>query len=187
MQNLNTKVLFLSDVEEWKRVNFPRLSESLLVLITYFFETLVPRFIEAQKSGKPYNGQVNPGRIGKRKDFWNQLNIAYQDLRVQRVLSQFKQKKLTTVDGFKEALFVDFNETNANLMSADPVSFPGFRQSIEKALNNGTTPCGVVTGIGEIKLDDEGATAKVGRANIQRLRFRPVRLIWPVQKSYAAC
>ncbi|HAU68534.1 MAG TPA: carbamoyl-phosphate synthase large subunit [Gammaproteobacteria bacterium] len=165
------KGAFLSDVEEWKRVNFPRLSESLLVLITYFFETLVPRFIEAQKSGKPYNGQVNPGRIGKRKDFWNQLNIAYQDLRVQRVLSQFKQKKLTTVDGFKEALFVDFNETNANLMSADPVSFPGFRQSIEKALNNGTTPCGVVTGIGEIKLDDEGATAKVG-ALISNVAFQ---------------
>ena len=153
---------FLGDVEEWKRVNFPRLSESLLVLITYFFDTLVPRFIESQKSGKAYNGQVNPGRIGKRKDFWNQLNIAYQDLRVQRVLAQFKQQKLTTVDAFKDQLFTEFNETNANLMSADPCSFPGFRQSIEKALNNGTTPCGVVTGIGELKLSAKGKTTRVG-------------------------
>jgi len=153
---------FLSDVEEWKRVNFPRMSESLLVLITYFFETLVPRLIESQMSGKAYNGQINPGRIGKRKDFWNQLNIAYQDLMVQRVLTSYKRQKLTTVDAFKENLFTEFVETNANKMTANPVSFPGFRQSIEKALNNDVTPCGVVTGIGQIKLDQSGNTAKVG-------------------------
>jgi len=68
---------FLNQVEEWKRVNFPRMSDSLLVLITYFFETLVPRFIEAQLHGKSYTGTINPGRIGKRKDFWNQLNITF--------------------------------------------------------------------------------------------------------------
>ena len=153
---------FLSDVEEWKRVNFPRMSESLLVLITYFFETLTPRYIESQKSGKPYNGQINPGRIGKRKDFWNQLNIAYQDLMIQRVLTSYKRKKLATVDAFVEKFFVDFTETNANRMTANPVSFPGFRQSIEKALYNDITPCGVVTGIGQIKLDELGNTAKVG-------------------------
>jgi len=153
---------FLSDVEEWKRVNFPRMSESLLVLITYFFETLVPRFMDAQLSGKSYNGQINPGRIGKRKDFWNQLNIAYQDLMVQRVLSDLKRQKVSTVDAFKTQLFASFEETNANRMTANPVSFPGFRQSIEKALNNKISPCGVVTGIGDLKLDDDGQTAKVG-------------------------
>lgn len=153
---------FLSDVEEWKRVNFPRMSDSLLVLITYFFETLVPRFIDSQMSGKTYNGQINPGRIGKRKDFWNQLNIAYQDLMVQRVMSSYKRQKLSTVEAFRDTLFTEFEETNANKMTANPVSFPGFRQSIEKALNNGITPCGVVTGRGRIKLDDDGNTAKVG-------------------------
>ena len=153
---------FLSDVEEWKRVNFPRLSDSLLVLITYFFETLAPRYIESQRSGKPYEGKINPGRIGKRKDFWNQLNIAYQDLMVQRVLTSYKRQKLATVDAFKDKFFSEFNETNSNMMTANPVSFPGFRQSIEKALNNNITPCGVVTGIGDIKLDDLGNTAKVG-------------------------
>ncbi len=152
---------FLKDVEEWKRVNFPRLSESLLVLITHFFEILVPRFIEAQKSGKAYVGQINPGRIGKRKDFWNQLNIAYQDLLVQRVLNAYKRQKLTSVDALKASLFENFKETNANIMTANPVSFPGFRQSIEKSLKNNITPCGVVTGIAEIKLND-GKTAKVG-------------------------
>lgn len=153
---------FLADVEEWKRVNFPRMSDSLLVLITYFFETLVPRFIDSQMNGKSYDGKINPGRIGKRKDFWNQLNIAYQDLMVQRVLTSYKRQKLATVDAFKSELFTNFEETNANRMTANPVSFPGFRQSIEKSLNNGVTPCGVVTGFGDLKLDDSGKTAKVG-------------------------
>ncbi len=162
---------FLADVEEWKRVNFPRMSDSLLVLITYFFETLVPRFIETQMSGKSYNGQINPGRIGKRKDFWNQLNIAYQDLMIQRVLTSFKRQKLATVDAFKSELFTKFEETNANCMTANPVSFPGFRQSIEKSLNSGITPCGVVTGIGKLKLNDSGETAKVG-ALISNVAFQ---------------
>ena len=152
---------FLKDVEEWKRVNFPRLSDSLLVLITYFFETLVPRFIDSQMQGKAYNGQINPGRIGKRKDFWNQLNIAYQDLLVQRVLTSYKRQKLTNVSAIKQTLFESFDESHANLMTANPVSFPGFRQSIEKALKNEVAPCGVITGVGEIKLED-GNTAKVG-------------------------
>ncbi len=161
---------FLSDVEEWKRVNFPRMSDSLLVLITYFFETLVPRFIDSQMSGKSYNGQINPWRIGKRKDFWNQLDIAYKDLLIQRVLTSYKRQKLATVDAFKTTLFADFTETNANKMTANPVQFPGFRQSIEKSLNNNITPCGVVTGIGELKLEG-GKTAKVG-ALISNVAFQ---------------
>ena len=161
---------FLNNVEEWKRVTFPRMSDSLLVLITYFFQTLVPRFIDSQMQGKDYNGQINPGRIGKRKDFWNQLNIAYQDLLIQRVLTSFKRQKLTTVDAIKESVFSSFEETNANLMTSNPVSFPGFRQSIEKALNNNITPCGVVTGIADIKLSN-GETSRVG-ALISNVSFQ---------------
>ena len=161
---------FLNNVEEWKRVTFPRMSDSLLVLITYFFQTLVPRFIESQMQDKEYNGQINPGRIGKRKDFWNQLNIAYQDLLIQRVLTSYKRQKLTTVDAIKETAFTNFEETNANLMTANPVSFPGFRQSIEKALKNNITPCGVVTGIADIKLSDD-KTAPVG-AFISNVSFQ---------------
>ena len=55
-------------------------------------------------------------------------------------------------------------------MTANPVQFPGFRQSIEKALNNDITPCGVVTGIGELNLT-EGKTAKVG-AVISNVAFQ---------------
>ncbi|MBR9909710.1 MAG: ATP-grasp domain-containing protein [Gammaproteobacteria bacterium] len=153
---------FLKGVEEWKRVIFPRLSESLLVLITYFFENLVPEFMESQLHGKTYSGQINPGRIGKRKDFWNQLNIAYQDLLVQRVLDGVKRQKLSTVAAFRDTFIEDFEETNADKMTANPVSFPGFRQSIEKALKNGVPPCGIVTGLGRFKLEDSEEKPRVG-------------------------
>ena len=146
---------FLKDVEEWKRVYFPRLSESLLVLITFFFEDLIPEFLDSQQTGKNYEGRINPGRIGKRKDFWNQLNIAYRDLLVQRTLDGEKRKKSATVEAFTNKFFSEFEETNPDLMTSNPVSFPGFRISIEKALANNVTPCGVATGIGKLRFGDQ--------------------------------
>ena len=143
---------FLKEVEEWKRIIYPRLSESLLVLITFFFESLVPEYLNSQLHGKTYEGRINPVRIGKRKDFWNQLNIAYRDLLVQKTLDVFKRKKLATVDAFKEKFFSEFDEVDGDLMTSDPVSFPGFRLSIEKALKAGIKPCGVVAGIGTLKI-----------------------------------
>ncbi|MBT8137585.1 MAG: ATP-grasp domain-containing protein [Gammaproteobacteria bacterium] len=150
---------FLKEVEEWKRVAFTRLSDALLVLITFIFETLVPGFFDAQTSNKSYDGKIKPKRIGKRKDFWNQLEIAYNDVLVQRVLDDLKKQKLTTVDAIKDRFFTDFQELNANLMTADPVNFPGFRLSIERALKKGETPCGVITGIANLAF---GSRRKVG-------------------------
>ena len=146
---------FLKDVEEWKRGAFPRLSESLLVLITFFFESLIPRYFSAQKSGKTYDGSINPVHIGKRKDFWNQLSIASNSLLIQRVLDEQKAKKLTSVEAFKKRFLKDFSELDANIMTANPVAFPGFRVSIEKALEGGITPCGVVTGIARFNFGKE--------------------------------
>ena len=152
---------FLKDVEEWKRIIYPRLSDSLLVLITFFFESLVPEYLNSQLQGKSYSGEINPVRIGKRKDFWNQLNIAYRDLLVQKTLDTLKRKRLTTADAFVNKFFSDFEETNAELMTANPVSFPGFRLSIEKALNNKVTPCGVITGIGNLNIEGSPRVATV--------------------------
>ncbi|MFB3077625.1 MAG: biotin carboxylase N-terminal domain-containing protein, partial [Lysobacterales bacterium] len=56
-------------------------------------------------------------------------------------------------------------------MTANPVAFPGFRQSIEKALNNGVTPCGVVTGFGNFKLGDAEESPRVG-ALISNVAFQ---------------
>ena len=157
--------VFLKSVEEWKRVIFPRMSESLLVLITFFFEDLIPEYMDSELQGKSYQGTIKPGRIGKRKDFWNQLNIAYQDLMVQRILDSYKRQKLTTVDAFKDAFFDDFQETSPELMTANPVSFPGFRLSIEKALNNNVSPCGIVTGIASVKMPKKRGRKKTGATN----------------------
>ena len=150
---------FLKEVEEWKRVAFTRLSDALLVLITFIFENLVPNFLTAQTDGKKYNGKINPTRIGKRKDFWNQLDIAYNDVLIQKVLDKYKGRKLITVESIRDRFFTDFDEQDKDLMSADPVSFPGFRLSIERALEKNQTPCGVVTAIAKLAF---GPKAKVG-------------------------
>jgi len=146
---------FLSTVEEWKKSEFPRLSDTLLVIITFLFEKLLPEYYSSLNTGKTYEGRINPMRIGRRKDFWNRLSIAYQDLLIQELITKVKRKKLATVEAFVEKFFDDFVEHNATLMSADPVSFPGFRLSIEKALRNEIRPCGVVTGIGKIKAEEQ--------------------------------
>ena len=150
---------FLEEVEEWKRVSFTRLSDALLVLITFIFESLVPQFLNAQEGKGKYDGSIRPKRIGKRKDFWNQLDIAYNDVLIQRVIDKYKRQKLTSWAAIRDRFLVNFEELDANLMSADPVGFPGFRLSVERALSNEQTPCGVVTGIAELGF---GSGAKVG-------------------------
>ena len=155
----NGRGAFLKDVEEWKRVHFTRLSDALLVLITFMFESLIPDFLKVQEGKGSYDGTIKPTRIGKRKDFWNQLDIAYIDVLVQRVLDSQKARKQTTVEAICDRFFQDFEELDANLMTADPVSFPGFRFSVERALENGQRPCGVVTGTARLAF---GPASRVG-------------------------
>lgn len=143
---------FLKSVEEWKKLAFPRLSDTLFVIITFIFEKLLPEYHNAEQDGKSYNGRINPVSIGRRKDFWNRLTMAYHDLLIQQVLDDTKRQKKTSPNDLIERFFSDFQETNHSLMSADPVAFPGFRNSIEEALKKDITPCGVITGIGTIKI-----------------------------------
>jgi acetyl/propionyl-CoA carboxylase alpha subunit/acetyl-CoA carboxylase beta subunit len=144
---------FLKDVEEWKRIAFPRLSDALLVLITFFFESLLPRYFAANNNGKEFDGTINPVHIGKRKDFWNQLAIASVSMRIQRVIADVKSRKLATVDAIKDKFFQSFKELDPEIITSNPVNFPGFRLSVEKALSNKITPCGVVTGTAKLKAD----------------------------------
>ncbi|WP_028292560.1 ATP-binding protein [Oceanobacter kriegii] len=145
---------FLKSVEEWKKLAFPRLSDTLFVVITFILEKLLPEYYSAEQQGKAYNGRINPVTIGRRKDFWNRLTMAYHDLLIQQVLDDTKRQKKTSANAIIERFFSDFQETNANLMSADPVQFPGFRSSIEGALKKDVKPCGVITGIGTIKIGE---------------------------------
>lgn len=145
---------FLKSVEEWKKLAFPRLSDTLFVVITFIFEKLLPEYHAAQQDGKTYNGHINPVSIGRRKDFWNRLTMAYHDLQIQQVLDDTKRQKKTSASAVIERFFSDFEEFNSNMMSADPVSFPGFRSSIESALKKDVKPCGVITGIGTIRIGE---------------------------------
>jgi acetyl/propionyl-CoA carboxylase alpha subunit/acetyl-CoA carboxylase alpha subunit len=160
---------FLKSVEEWKKLAFPRLSESLFVVITFIFEKLLSEYYNAEQAGKNYNGRINPVSIGRRKDFWNRLTMGYHDLQIQEVLDDAKRAKRASPSTIIDAFFTDFEELYPNLMSADPVSFPGFRSSIESALKRNIQPCGVVTGLATITVG--GRTQRVG-ALISNLDFQ---------------
>ncbi len=160
---------FFRAVEEWKRTAHPYIADSLLVVVTFFFERLVGALDAAVNGGKRYNGQIAPRRIGRRKDFWNRLSIAYRDLLIQATLDRLKRLGRTTPEAFIERYFDAFEELNADLLSSDPVHFPGFRQSIEGALERGIRPCGIVTGIGEFDLP--GGRRRVG-AVISNVAFQ---------------
>jgi len=152
--NSSSKAEFLKQVEEWKKHSFPRLSDTLFVIVTFFFEKLLPQYYQT-KDGKDYNGRINPYSIGRKKDFWNRLTIAYFDLLIQDVLDDVKRQKTTSTSAIVDTFFNDFEEINDHLITSDPVNFPGFRSSIEKALSNEQTPCGVITGFGTISIGDE--------------------------------
>lgn len=149
----------LSTVEEWKSIGYPQLSDTLFVIITFFFEKLLPEYYRTE-DGSRYKGIINPARIGRRKDFWNRLTMAYHDLLIQQVLRAEKQKGKTSVEAFLSRYVENFTELNGNIISANPVNFPGFRISLEEALDKGVMPCGSVTGIGDFKLS--GGKRRVG-------------------------
>lgn len=140
----------LKQVEEWKKLVHPRISEPLFAVATFYFEHLLPNYFESQRTGRPYDGRLTPRNIGVR-DFWNRLAQAYRDLLIQEELERRKRRDPVTPRKLIERFFVDFRETDPERMSADPVHFPGLRASIEEALAQGVTPCGAVTGIGTLR------------------------------------
>jgi len=142
---------FFRAVEEWKKVVFPHLSDTLFVVVTHLFEGLLHSFVLSERDGKAYNGRIAPKNIGRKKDFWNRLNIAYRDLQIQNVLRQFKNQGAVGYRRFIETYFASFDEKYQDLLSSDPCSFPGFRPAIEEALKRGIPPCGIVTGIGSFR------------------------------------
>ena len=145
---------FLRTVEEWKKVSFPHLSDTLFVVVTFLFETLLKSYLVSESDGKTYDGRLALKNIGRKKDFWNRLTIAYRDLLIQNTLRASKNRGLTSHEAFLDRYFEEFDEFDEELLSSDPRAFPGFRTSIEGALQKGQPPCGVITGIGDFKLPD---------------------------------
>jgi acetyl/propionyl-CoA carboxylase alpha subunit len=142
---------FLKSVEEWIRVVHKDKSDTLFVVVSFFFEKLLPEYYLSRESGRRYEGKIEPMRIGRRKDFWNRLTIAYRDLLFHEALTGEKKSGRTSRESLLGRYVDNFSELNGTLMSANPVNFPTFRPTIEAALNKGVQPCGLITGIGDFK------------------------------------
>ena len=149
----------MRQISEWKRVAYPRLSEPLFGIVSYYFSHLLPSLYVAQRGDKPFNGKISPRHIGI-KDFWNRLNQAYQDLLIQNLLAEYKKTNPIRPRDIIDRFFTGFEERDINLMTANPVRFPGFRQSIERALDRGIPPVGAITGLAGF--EHNGVASKVG-------------------------
>ena len=160
---------FFRAVEEWKKASFPHLSDTLFVVVTFLFERLLGLHLQSEKDRRRYDGRISPRAIGRRKDFWNRLTIAYRDLRIQEVVEEYKGRKATGYRALTETFFSDFEELYSDLLSSDPCEFPGFRIAIESALKNKVPPCGIVTGIGTF--NDGAGGIRVG-AVISNIDFQ---------------
>lgn len=157
----------LAPLEEWKSGAYPRISETLFVVITDIFGRLLPQHFRADTHPGAYIGRISPRRIGQKKDFWNRLSLAYQDLLIQEVLGEFKQRGRIPVRQVIEKFFTEFHEMDDNVMTVDPLGFPGFRSSIEKALNSGIPPCGAVTGLARFSAPDLDCRVGVLVSNLE--------------------
>lgn len=157
---------FLKSVEEWKKASFPHLSDTLLVVVTVLFDRLFPSYAASVRANRKYDGRINPRNIGRRKDFWNRLTIAYHDLLIQNVLAAEKRGRNTTTDAFIGEFFDRFQELYGDLISSDPVQFPGFRISIQQALDAGRSASGIVTGIGDFRGKDGPVQCGVVVSNV---------------------
>lgn len=159
----------LVKVEEWKSIGFPQMNDSLFVILTYYFERLLPEYFTSENEGG-FKGAINPFRIGRRKDFWNRLTMGYRDLLIQQLQRKEKKARRLSPDAVIEHFFTNFSEMDAQKTSANPVEFPGFRQSIEQALENKIRATGLVTGTADYSFG-EGETRRVGVA-VSNLLFQ---------------
>ena len=155
LSNTRASKGFFEAIEEWKKSLFSHVSDTLFTIATFFFERLLISYIRSEWEGATYDGRIRPVHIGRKRDFWNRLNIAYRDLQIQNTLNSYKRKKLTGFRAFIDEYLEDFDELYADRLSTDPCEFPGFRISIEQALEADEPPAGVITGLGYFKFDDE--------------------------------
>ena len=157
----------LKSVAEWKRLQMPRISEPLFGLVTFLFERLLPNFYEDEEGIRAYDGRISPRNIGI-KDFWNRLDAAYRDLLLEDVLAEQKRKTPRRPQAILDRFFFDVQEIEPDRMTADPVGFPGLRVSIERALEQGVTPCGTVAALARIRTGVAG-DAEAGGAGANRV------------------
>ena len=121
------------------------MSPPLFGVVRYYFSGLLPSLYASQQGKGKFQGKITPRNIGI-KDFWNRLDQSYKDLLIKNLLREYKSTVITS-NKVIENYFKNFKELYADRITSNPVKFPGFRDAIEQALENGVTPCGVVTGL----------------------------------------
>src|SRR5690606_3429659 len=141
---------FLHTAEQWKKQQHPRLSTVAFVVASYVFDKLLPEFFQAQREQKSFSGHFQPVSIGRRKDFWNQLQQATIDLRIQEVLNQAKPAGLFQPQALLARFFSDFQERDSDLTSANPRRFPGFSTTISKQRERQLPTAGLLTGTAKV-------------------------------------
>ena len=156
----------LGTISEWKRIVFPRMSPPLFGLVRYYFSGLLPSLHEAQQNKGRFQGKITPRNIGI-KDFWNRLDQSYKDLLIQNLLREYKNSIISSSKVI-EHFFKDFKELYGDRITSNPVKFPGFRDAIEQALDNGVTPCGVVTGLGTFICEEDVETVKGKKSSAKK-------------------
>ena len=148
----------MATISGWKRIVYPRMSPPLFGVVRYYFSGLLPSLYKAQLGEAKFQGKITPRNIGI-KDFWNRLDQAYKDLLIQNLLREHKRKPIDPSE-IIATFFRNFQELHAERITSNPVNFPGFRQAIEQALDQGVAPCGVVTGLAQFTT--EQLSTKVG-------------------------
>ena len=63
--------------------------------------------------------------------------MAYNDLQMQDVLRLIRNDHVSLITTLLSSSLIDWEPCFDDLLSSDPCSFPGFRVSIESALNKG--------------------------------------------------
>lgn len=139
---------FLRAAEHWKRIQHPRISDVMFVVVSYFFERLIPSYFENKDKGKAYSGHFAPVSIGRRKDFWNRLVQATTDMRIQTILNGVKPSKVFKPEDLLDHVFVEFSELDRNIGCRDRKRFPGYQSSIDRQLMASGRTSGLITGIG---------------------------------------
>ncbi|MCA8837903.1 MAG: hypothetical protein K8963_08660, partial [Proteobacteria bacterium] len=142
---------FLAVVDEWKRCEFPRVSDTFFAILSHVFYNVLPSLLRALHHSGNFDGRIQPLNIGQRKDFWNRLHLAYRDLQIDRLLTRYKREKPIGAADILKTFFSAFEEIDRDLISTDPCSFPGFRRSLDACIKADKTPSGVITGTANLK------------------------------------
>jgi acetyl/propionyl-CoA carboxylase alpha subunit/acetyl-CoA carboxylase alpha subunit len=157
---------FLRQVAEWKQHQHARLSETLFVFITYLFEKIFPSYLASANSSGGFDGKISPTWIGRRKDFWHRLSVAYCDLQIQALQREYKTQ-WPDWKGWIDELCTRFDPMHADWVSADPCQFPGYLDSINRHIRRGGLPAGVVVGEAVFKGSGQRAGLMVSNLHFQ--------------------